>query len=90
MPTIAAFIQLLPKGFRTQAYRATDGTIFSVVEGRGNVKIGNEAFEFERRDTFVVPSWMPMTLEAQDEAVLFSFSDRPGQEAMGLWREKRG
>ena len=24
------------------------------------------------------------------EAVLFSFSDRPGQEAMGLWKEKRG
>src|SRR6059058_6087459 len=33
MPTIAAFIQLLPKGFRSQAYRSTDGTIYSVVEG---------------------------------------------------------
>jgi len=31
-----------------------------------------------------------VTHEADDEAVLFSFSDRPGQEAMGLWREKRG
>jgi gentisate 1,2-dioxygenase len=90
MPTIAAFIQLLPKGFRTRPYRCTDGTIFSVVEGKGVVAIGEERFEFEPRDTFVVPSWMPMTLEAQDEAVLFSFSDRPGQEAMGLWREKRG
>jgi gentisate 1,2-dioxygenase len=90
MPTIAAFLQLLPKGFRTQAYRATDGTIFSVVEGRGKAVIAGEAFEFEPRDTFVVPSWMPMTLEAHDEAVLFSFSDRPGQEAMGLWKEKRG
>ena len=29
-------------------------------------------------------------LESKGEAVLFSFSDRPGQEAMGLWREKRG
>ena len=34
MPTIAAFIQLLPKGFRTRPYRCTDGTIFSVVEGK--------------------------------------------------------
>jgi gentisate 1,2-dioxygenase len=33
---------------------------------------------------------MAMTLEAREESVLFSFSDRPGQEAMGLWREKRG
>jgi gentisate 1,2-dioxygenase len=90
MPTIAAFIQLLPKGLRTQAYRSTDGTIFSVVEGAGKAKIGKESFEFEPRDSFVVPSWMPLTLEAQEETVLFSFSDRPGQEAMGLWREQRG
>ena len=90
MPTIAAFLQLLPKGFRTQPYRCTDGTIYSVVEGTGVVNIGSERFQFEPRDTFVVPSWAPLTLEAQSEAVLFSFSDRPGQEAMGLWREKRG
>ena len=89
MPTIAAFIQLLPKGFRTQPYRCTDGTIFSVVEGQGKATIGNDRFEFEPRDTFVVPSWAPLSLEADHETVLFSFSDRPGQEAMGLWREKR-
>jgi gentisate 1,2-dioxygenase len=90
MPTIAAFIQLVPKGFATQPYRSTDGTIYSVVEGKGKVSIGEQKFEFEPRDTFVVPSWSPLLIEAQDETVLFSFSDRPGQEAMGLWREKRG
>ena len=90
MPTIAAFIQLLPKGLRTRPYRCTDGTIYSVVEGGGSVKIGDESFDFEPRDAFVVPSWMPMELQAQGETVLFSFSDRPGQEAMGLWRERRG
>jgi gentisate 1,2-dioxygenase len=90
MPTIAAFLQLLPKGFKSQAYRCTDGTIYSVVEGQGTAVIGNERFDFEPRDTFVVPSWAPLQLESKGEAVLFSFSDRPGQEAMGLWREKRG
>jgi gentisate 1,2-dioxygenase len=90
MPTIAAFIQLLPKGLRTQAYRCTDGMVFSVVEGGGSATIGGERFDFEPRDTFVVPSWYPLELEAKAETVLFSFSDRPGQEAMGLWREKRG
>ena len=81
---------MLPKGFRTQPYRCTDGTIYSVVEGTGVANVGDQKFEFEPRDTFVVPSWVPLTLEAKSEAVLFSFSDRPGQEAMGLWREKRG
>jgi gentisate 1,2-dioxygenase len=90
MPTIAAFLQLLPKGFKSQPYRCTDGTIYSVVEGQGTAVIGNEKFQFEPRDTFVVPSWAPLELEAKGETVLFSFSDRPGQEAMGLWREKRG
>ena len=90
MPTIAAFIQLLPARFQSQAYRSTDGTIYSVVEGGGRVNIGSESFDFEPRDTFVVPSWTPLRIETTSETVLFSFSDRPGQEAMGLWREKRG
>jgi len=89
MPTIAAFIQLLPKGYKTQPYRCTDGMVFSAVEGSGSVKIGGEKFEFEPRDSFVVPSWYPLEIEARTETVLFSFSDRPGQEAMGLWREAR-
>ncbi len=90
MPTIAAFIQLLPRGFRTQPYRCTDGTVYSVVVTAGTATIGTEKFAFEPRDTFVVPSWYPLVIEAKEETVLFSFSDRPGQEAMGLWREKRG
>ena len=90
MPTIAAFIQLLPAKFKSQPYRSTDGTVYSVVEGGGKVTIGNESYEFEPRDTFVVPSWTPVRFEAAGETVLFSFSDRPGQEAMGLYREKRG
>src|SRR4051812_27138254 len=90
MPTIAAFIQLVPAGFGTQPYRATDGTIYSVVEGKGDVTIGDATSDFEPRDTFVVPSWTPLELKAASETVLFSFSDRPGQEAMGLWREQRG
>ncbi|HUQ76594.1 MAG TPA: gentisate 1,2-dioxygenase [Burkholderiales bacterium] len=90
MPTIGAFIQLLPNGFRSEPYRSTDGTVYSVVEGGGRVTIGNDSFAFEPRDTFVVPSWVPVKFDATGETVLFSFSDRPGQEAMGLWREKRG
>jgi gentisate 1,2-dioxygenase len=89
MPTIGAFIQLLPKGLRTQPYRSTDGTVYCVVEGRGRARIGGESFDFSPRDVFVVPSWHPLSLEADAETVLFSFSDRPAQQALGLWRESR-
>jgi gentisate 1,2-dioxygenase len=90
MPTIATFLQLLPKGWRSKPYRSTEGTVYAVAEGAGRARIAGESFEFEAKDMFVAPSWMPIEIEAQSETVLFSFSDRPGQEAMGLWREKRG
>jgi len=89
MPTIGAFIQLLPKGFRTSPYRSTDATVYSVAEGAGKAHIGPESFAFAPRDTFVVPSWQPLRLEAQDECVLFSYSDRSAQQALGIWREQR-
>jgi gentisate 1,2-dioxygenase len=90
MTTIAAFIQLLPKGFQTAPYRSTDGTIFVAVEGRGRSRIGTDfVVEWQPRDIFVVPSWKRVTHEADDEAVLFSFSDRPVQEALQLFREDR-
>jgi gentisate 1,2-dioxygenase len=90
MPTIATFVQLLPTGFASQPYRSTDGTVFVVVEGRGETRIGDTTFTWEPHDIFVVPSWMKHTHHAGSEAVLFSFSDRVVQEKLGLWREARG
>jgi len=89
MPTIGAFIQLLPKGFRASPYRSTDATVYSVAEGMGKAHVGAESFAFAPKDTFVVPSWHPLRLEAQDECVLFSYSDRSAQQALGIWREQR-
>jgi gentisate 1,2-dioxygenase len=88
MPTIAAFIQLLPKGFVGRPYRSTDGTVYTVVEGRGRSVIGDRSFDWQPKDVFVVPSWLPVSHEAGEDAVLFSFSDRPVQKALGLWREQ--
>ena len=89
MPTIGAFIQLLPKAFRTSRYRSTDATVFTVVEGKGRSWIGDKVFDWSPRDIFVVPSWQWVAHEADDEAVLFSFSDRPVQQALDLFREDR-
>jgi gentisate 1,2-dioxygenase len=88
MPTIGAFLQLLPSGFRGTKYRATDATVYCVVEGRGRSQIGETVLNWEPRDVFVAPSWYPVSHEAQGDAVLFSFSDRPAQKAFGLWREQ--
>jgi gentisate 1,2-dioxygenase len=88
MPTIAAFLQYLPKGFAGEAYRGTDATIYSVVEGRGETRIGGETLAWGPRDIFVIPSWAPVAHKASEDTVLFSFSDRAAQKALGLWREQ--
>jgi gentisate 1,2-dioxygenase len=46
-------------------------------------------FAWKARDIFVVPSWTPHSHHPKGEAVLFSFSDRPIQDKLGLWREER-
>jgi gentisate 1,2-dioxygenase len=43
---------------------------------------------WNQHDVFVAPSWQSLSHEASEEAVLFSFSDRPVQKALGLWREQ--
>jgi len=87
MPTIGAFIQLLPQGFDGRRYRSTDGTVYCVVEGHGRTRIGDSVFDWQPKDVFVVPSWSPVSHETYADSVLFSFSDRPMQQALGLWRE---
>lgn len=89
LPTIDAWLRLLPAGFKTEPYRSTDATVFCVAEGHGLSRIGDQTFSWNPRDIFMVPSWVPVIHEARDESVLFSFSDRPIQKALGLWREEQ-
>ena len=88
MPSIATFIQLLPKGFRGVPYRFTDSTIFCVVEGSGRTRVGDTSLTWKQHDIFVAPSWMPVSHETEEDAVLFSASDRPLQQYLGIWREE--
>jgi len=88
MPTIGAFIQLLPAGFDGLPYRATDATVYCVVEGRGTSRVGDSNYDWEPHDIFVVPSWCKVAHRTGADAVLFSYSDRPVHKALGLWREE--
>jgi gentisate 1,2-dioxygenase len=89
LPTISAFLSLLPAGFVTVPYRSTDGTVLLVVEGEGESQIGGQTFAWEPGDTLVVPSWHAAVHRPRGDAVLFSFSDRVVQEKLGLWRERK-
>jgi gentisate 1,2-dioxygenase len=90
IPTIGTCIQLLPAGFETRPLRSTDSTVYCCLEVEGTAVIGEQEFRFGENDVFVVPSWSPLRLQASREAVLFSYSDRPIQQVLGLWKEARG
>jgi gentisate 1,2-dioxygenase len=89
LPTMGANLAMLPKGFRGEPYRATDSTVFVCAEGRGSTNVDGEVLEWGPRDVFVVPSWKRYAHQAAEQSVLFSISDRPAQEALGIWREGR-
>ncbi len=86
-PTMGAHLSLFPANFKSEPYRSTDGTIFVCLEGSGTTKIGSETVEWGPRDVFVAPTWAPYSHSVKGETVLFSISDRPAQEALGIWRE---
>jgi gentisate 1,2-dioxygenase len=90
LPTMGASLALLPKGFKGEDYRSTDGTIFVCVEGQGTTRVGDQVLEWRPNDIFVVPPWKPYAHGAAKDSVLFSSSDRPAQQALGIWREDKG
>jgi gentisate 1,2-dioxygenase len=93
MPTMQTFMQKLPAGFNGKGWRQTDGAVYSVVEGEGEAVIeggGKQLrFAFSPRDHFVVPSWHTARFSSAKGCVLFSYSDRPVQEALGIHNEER-
>jgi gentisate 1,2-dioxygenase len=89
MNTIGAFAQRLPAGFRTRPYRSTDATVLVCLEGRGELAVADRTFGFVENDVLVVPSWHAFEIRAAADTILFGFSDRPAQQALGLWREQK-
>ena len=89
MPTIGAFAQWLPRGFETRPVRCTDGTVIVCLEGELRAEVEGASHAMAPNDVLVVPSWQQLRLRAAAETVLFSYSDRPVQRALGLWREER-
>jgi gentisate 1,2-dioxygenase len=89
MPTMATMIRLVPQGLATQAYRSSDSAVFIAVEGRGEIRVGEQRIALSPHDIVVVPGWMAHTLHADEDLVLFSYSDRVAQEKLGFFREQR-
>lgn len=87
MPTIGTYMQRLPKGFAGDDYQTTAAWVYHCVEGSGRTHVGDQVIEWKPRDTFVVPAWYKHRHEADADSYLFSFSDQPVQQKLGIFRE---
>jgi gentisate 1,2-dioxygenase len=87
LPTMSAHLALLPNGFKGESCRSTDGVVFACAEGHGTTMVDGQPIAWGVNDVFVVPPWKRYSHSADEESVLFSISDKPAQEALGLWRE---
>ncbi len=86
MPTIRCEFHRLRAGAETAARHEVGSCVFQVFEGRGAVVLGGERTVLENGDMFVVPSWVPWSLEAESQFDLFRFSDAPIIERLDFMR----
>jgi gentisate 1,2-dioxygenase len=91
MPTIQCALNVLHRSQETQGHRHTSTVIYHAFRGRGLSFVGNERFDWEQGDSFVVPLWYPhrhVNTSASHEAILFSLSDAPVLKSLDLYREE--
>ena len=73
---------------KTRNRNEVGSTIFQVFEGRGAVVMDGKRHRLDKGDLFVIPSWIPWSLEAESQFDLFRFSDAPIMERLHFMRTK--
>ncbi len=90
MTTIQCAVQLLPAKEETETHRHTSTVLYHVFRGRGTSQIGEQRFDWQLGDSFVVPLWHAHrhVNSSSDDAILFSMSDAPALRALELYNEE--
>ncbi|MBX2838647.1 MAG: cupin domain-containing protein [Gammaproteobacteria bacterium] len=86
MPTIRCEFHRLRAGTKTVTRREVGSSVFQVFDGEGTVTLNEQTHQLRKGDLFVVPSWIPWSLESGDGFDLFRFSDAPIIERLNFHR----
>lgn len=60
------------------------------LEGEAEIRVAGIGMLIGPNDIVAVPGWSEWTVAARQDTVVFSYSDRPVYEKLGLLREFRG
>lgn len=88
MPTIRAQFHRFRNGAQSRQRHDVGTNVFQVFEGRGSVVMGGKPHALEKGDIFVIPSWVPWSLQAETGFDLFHFSDAPIMERLHFARTR--
>jgi gentisate 1,2-dioxygenase len=87
--TLGAQAERVDSGRQSPIRQDSASYVFHVYEGQGYTQLGDETkLQWKAHDTFVIPSWTPFThySTGSGSAYLFSFTDAPILEALGIHR----
>ncbi len=90
LPTVSCEMLMLKPGGTTQSHRHSSTVFYHVFEGTGSTVMNGDTFEWKTGDGFVVPAWCTHHHQnaTRENVYLFTTSDRPIVEALGLYREE--
>ena len=90
LPTMSCEMQMLRRSEKCRSHRHTYTVVYHAFRGSGTTWIGDQRFDWEQGDSFVVPLWNWHSHEnrSREPAILFSINDHPAIEALGFFREE--
>lgn len=90
-PTMSICAQLLRPDEKLLPHRHNSNTVYLGMEGRGYTVVGDKRFDWDKYDIFAVPAWNwhHHGNESAEDAILYSVSDSPVIEKLGLYYEHR-
>ncbi|HVX21689.1 MAG TPA: cupin domain-containing protein [Acidimicrobiales bacterium] len=86
LATIRLEMHRMVAGSDIRPERRVGSSVWQVFDGEGVVSLDGDDRAVGRGDVFVVPSWCPMAVRPTTDMDLFTFSDAPVMEKLGLDR----
>ncbi|KAK7413356.1 hypothetical protein QQX98_007733 [Neonectria punicea] len=85
---IGASAERLDGGAQSPAIQETASSVYHVIQGSGQSKIGDLSLSWKQGDTFCVPAWHRYQHFADDDSrvYLYRFDDKPMLKALGFYR----
>ena len=90
MPSMSYRSQMLRAGEHTLKHRKTASTVYCVLEGEGCTIVDGKEITWGRNDVFTIPGWLwhEHHNRSSAPAFLYSVTDQPAMEKLGLFREE--